>query len=235
MVILSIETSTRVCSAALSKNGVCIAYRIQEENANHIQILPLFIQELLDIARSQSLNIQAIALSEGPGSYTGLRIGTSIAKGLCYGMKVPLVPIPSLEVLSASAQIDHELHPILCPMIDARRMEVYTQLYTFNEQGLLVAQSSVEARVIENNEWLLSAQGRQIVYYFGDGAEKCQTLLESDTIHYLGNVLPNAYVMGALALQRLTNEQYTPIDIAYYEPFYLKEYVAAQSHVKGLK
>ena len=220
MVILSIETSTRVCSAALSKNGVCIAYRIQEENANHIQILPLFIQELLDIARSQSLNIQAIALSEGPGSYTGLRIGTSIAKGLCYGMKVPLVPIPSLEVLSASAQIDPELHPILCPMIDARRMEVYTQLYTFNEQGLLVAQSS---------------QGRQIVYYFGDGAEKCQTLLESDTVHYLGNVLPNAYVMGALALQRLTNEQYTPIDIAYYEPFYLKEYVAAQSHVKGLK
>ena len=235
MVILSIETSTRVCSAALSKNGECIAYRIQEEKANHIQVLPLFIQELLDIARTKSLVIQAIALSEGPGSYTGLRIGTSIAKGLCYGMQVPLVPIPSLEVLCASAQVDAASPLLLCPMIDARRMEVYTQLYTLTEKGLLVSQSPVEARVIENNEWLLSARGEQSVYYFGDGAEKCQALLETNAIHYLNNIIPNARFMGALALQRLTKEGYTPVDVAYYEPFYLKEYVAAPSHVKGLK
>ena len=143
MTLLCIETSTTVCSAAVVKDGQVIASHISREGGNHAQLLPCFIDELMTTIRQQSLSLDGVALSEGPGSYTGLRIGASLAKGICYGLNIPLLPIPTTQVLAASfiAQTPDTIHTpqstihtphstILCPMIDARRMEVYTALYT---------------------------------------------------------------------------------------------------------
>jgi tRNA threonylcarbamoyladenosine biosynthesis protein TsaB len=204
-------------------------------------LLPRYIEELLSFAREQALSIEAVALSEGPGSYTGLRIGTSTAKGLCYGLNVPLIPIPTLEVLCEAAKAqsaisknevnralaaENQQSAILVPMIDARRMEVYTQI-----------DGETKAVVVENEESLYA--GDEDVYYFGDGAEKCSRIFTKPNWHYVPGIVPEAKYVGALA-EQITNHQ-SPItnaksvDLAYYEPFYLKEFIAAQSHVKGLK
>ena len=232
MTILCIETSTQVCSAAVTIGGVPIAERICREGGNHAQLLPVFVDELLAEVRAKDLTIEAVALSEGPGSYTGLRIGTSTAKGLCYGLDIPLISIPTLKVLTVAALARNALlaHtgsniPVyLCPMIDARRMEVYTALYNEDLEETTV----VQARVIEDDAWL--PQGE--VYYFGDGAAKCSPVLESKTVHLVEGIIPEAKYMGVLAEQAV---QIKGAEIAYYEPFYLKEFVAAPSHIKGLK
>ena len=229
MTILCIETSTSVCSAAICKDGVLNKQCINYEGSNHARLLPLYIQELLAFAREQHLFIDAVALSEGPGSYTGLRIGTSMAKGLCYGLNIPLIPIPTLEVLKAASHIKEG---ILIPMIDARRMEVYTALYSAEVKG-----PQARAVVVENEDSLMNEGVKELMnegefYYFGDGAEKCQTVLTGPNWHYIPNIVPEAQYMGRLASERLaiSGEQ-----IAYYEPYYLKEFIAAPSHVKGLK
>ena len=132
MTILCIETSTQVCSAAVTIGGVPVAERVCREGANHAQMLPVFVEELLAEVKAKGLRIEAVALSEGPGSYTGLRIGTSTAKGICYGLDVPLIPVQTLQVLcvvAASVQPIEHTDVYLCPMIDARRMEVYTAVY----------------------------------------------------------------------------------------------------------
>lgn len=222
MTILCIETSTSVCSAAICKDGVLSKQCINYEGSNHARLLPLYIQELLAFAREQHLSIDAVALSEGPGSYTGLRIGTSTAKGLCYGLNIPLIPVPTLEVLKAASHIEEG---ILIPMIDARRMEVYTALYSEEVKG-----PQARAVVVENEDSLYA--GNDEVYYFGDGAEKCQTVLTGPNWHYIPNIVPEAQYMGRLASERLA---ISGEKIAYYEPYYLKEFIAAPSHVKGLK
>ena len=220
MTILCIETSTSVCSAAICKDGVPIKQCINYEGSNHARLLPLYIEELLAYAREQGLTIEAVALSEGPGSYTGLRIGTATAKGLCYGLNVPLIPVPTLEVLCQAVQSKIENQKskiILLPMIDARRMEVYTMI-----------DGETKAVVVENEESLCA--GEEEVFYFGDGAEKCSKIFTKPNWHYVPDIVPEAQFVGALAqtMPKVT-------DIAYYEPFYLKEFIAAQSHVKGLK
>ena len=157
MTILCIETSTSVCSAAICKDGAPIKQCICLEGSNHARLLPRYIEELLSFARAQQLSIDAVALSEGPGSYTGLRIGTSTAKGLCYGMDIPLIPVSTLAVLceAAKAQSPITNHPsaILVPMIDARRMEVYT-----TDGG-----EKARAVVVENEESVLSQQAQPAV------------------------------------------------------------------------
>ena len=230
MTILCIETSTSVCSAAICKDGAPIKQCICLEGSNHARLLPRYIEELLSFAREQALSIEAVALSEGPGSYTGLRIGTSTAKGLCYGLNVPLLPVPTLEVLCEAAKeqsaISNQQSAILVPMIDARRMEVYTSI-----------NGETKAVVVENEGSLYA--GDEDVYYFGDGAEKCSRIFTKPNWHYVPGIVPEAKYVGALA-EQITNHQ-SPItnaksvDLAYYEPFYLKEFIAAQSHVKGLK
>lgn len=231
MTILCIETSTQVCSAAVTIGGVPIAERIQRTETNHAQLLPVFVDALQQELHTKGLAIEAVALSEGPGSYTGLRIGTGIAKGLCYGLSVPLVPVPTLQVLAAAAVARYgntlAAQAMLCPMVDARRMEVYTALY--DEE--LSEVNPVQAKVVEDTEWL-TATGRE-VYYFGDGAAKCQAVLSAPSLHYLDGVLPEAKYMGVLA-ERMLIEGNKGADIAYYEPYYLKEFVAAAPHVKGL-
>ena len=244
MTVLCIETSTSVCSAAICKDGVPVKQCISLEGGNHARLLPRYIEELLAFAREQGLATEAVALSEGPGSYTGLRIGTSTAKGLCYGLDVPLIPIPTLDILCEAAKTAVSLQPsaILIPMIDARRMEVYTETYTEvpSDKGDRV--NRAKAVVVEGEESLLTpsllGEGREregaSYYYFGDGAAKCQSVLTSPNWHFVPGIVPEAQYMGALAESRqpsaISHQQ-----LAYYEPYYLKEFIAAQSHVKGLK
>ena len=217
MTILGIETSTAVCSAALCQDGKLLKQCISYEGGNHAKLLPTYIDELLQYAREQALPIDAVALSEGPGSYTGLRIGTATAKGLCYGMDIPLIPVPTLEVLKIASGVEQG---ILIPMIDARRMEVYTLINT-----------ETKAVVVENEESLLNTE--ETVYYFGDGAAKCQQVLTKPNWHFIPDIVPQAQYVCALAEKSEIRNQKS--DLAYYEPYYLKEFIAAPSHVKGLK
>jgi tRNA threonylcarbamoyladenosine biosynthesis protein TsaB len=235
MTILCVETSTAVCSAALWSEGKLIQQYINREGSNHARLLPLYMEQLMHDVRSAGLTIDAVALSEGPGSYTGLRIGTSTAKGLCYGLNVPLIPVPTLRVLCEawrSKEQGAQSTELLCPMIDARRMEVYAAI--FDSRQLNEKENPARAVVVENEESLLSgegiaADGERTVYYFGDGAAKCQNVLPNERWHYVPDIIPEAQYVGKIAE---TMPQVT--DIAYYEPFYLKEFIAAQSHVKGL-
>lgn len=223
MITLCIETSTTVCSAAIVKDGEPIKQCINYEGSNHARLLPLYIEELLAYAREQGLTIEAVALSEGPGSYTGLRIGASTAKGLCYGLNVPLIPVPTLEVLCEAVRkrlaMSDERLAVMIPMIDARRMEVYTNI-----------DGETKAVVVENEDSLYA--GDQDVYYFGDGAAKCAKVFTRPNWHYIPDIVPEAKYVGTLAESGKKKVEST--DLAYYEPFYLKEFVAAQSHVKGL-
>ena len=222
---------------------------IQYEGSNHARLLPLYIEELLAFAREQHLSLDAVALSEGPGSYTGLRIGTATAKGLCYGLNIPLIPVPTLEVLCEAAReqsaVSIQPSDILIPMIDARRMEVYTAVPSDkvpSDKGDRV--NRAKAVVVESEESILSPSleerdGERLpVYYFGDGAEKCSKIFTKPNWHYIPGIVPEAQFMGTLAEQitnhqsPITNQQST--DLAYYEPYYLKEFIAAPSHVKGL-
>lgn len=231
MIILAIETSTHVCSAALADGNDIIAARIDRESGNHARQLPLFIEELLQIAQQKQVKIEAVALSSGPGSYTGLRIGTATAKGLCYGMNIPLIPIPTTQVLCASFKAQRPVNGQLLPMIDARRMEVYTALYDESLQPL----SEIQACVVESQDSLPAANKE--VFYFGDGASKCQELLESEYWHFVPDIVPEAAHMMQLAQDYFAAGKAcaSAQQLAYYEPFYLKEFVAAKSHVKGLQ
>ena len=227
MTILCIESSTSVCSAAICTDGKPAKQCISREGSNHARLLPRYIEELLSFAREHDLSIEALALSEGPGSYTGLRIGTSTAKGLCYGLNIPLIPVPTLEILCEAARGvlkakgENIENAVLCPMIDARRMEVYTML-----------DGETKAVVVENESSLYS--GDEEVWYFGDGAEKCSKIFTKPNWHYLPGIIPEAQFLaltvGSPSVHRRDSQQ-----IAYYEPYYLKEFIAAPSHVKGLQ
>ncbi len=234
MTVLCIETSTSVCSAAICKDSALIKQYINNEGSNHARLLPRYIEELLMFAREQSLFIDAVALSEGPGSYTGLRIGASTAKGLCYGLNVPLIPVPTLEVLCEAARKRLAISDVMIPMIDARRMEVYTSVML---NGEWANGEGAKAVVVENEESVLCQRSglssvSETVYYFGDGAAKCQSVFTQPNWHYIPDIVPEAQYMGILV--ESGKRKVESVDLAYYEPFYLKEFIAAQSHVKGL-
>ncbi len=238
MTVLCIETSTSVCSAAICKDSALIKQCINKEGSNHARLLPRYIEELLALAREQSLCIDAVALSEGPGSYTGLRIGASTAKGLCCGLNIPLIPVPTLKVLceAVKSNTHHRVQStdLLCPMIDARRMEVYTSVMM---NGEWVNGEGAKAVVVENEESVLCQRSglsfvSETVYYFGDGAAKCQSVFTQPNWHYIPDIVPEAQYMGILV--ESGKRKVESVDLAYYEPFYLKEFIAAQSHVKGL-
>ena len=222
--ILAIETGTDICSVALIRDGELIALRESDEERNHAKKIAVFVDELLreyDIAAEE---LDAVAVSKGPGSYTGLRIGVSFAKGLCYGQNIPLVAVGSLDSLVEVAREDFEAgiidieqwdNALLCPMIDARRMEVYTQL--FDTDG--IAQSEVEAKIIDTESFAEERKDRPFVI-FGNGAKKCTEVLEGATFI---EVVPSARGMARLA-ERAFAEGKTE-DVAYFEPFYLKDFV----------
>ncbi len=220
MILLHIETSTSVCSVAVSENGVCLIQKINTEGLNHAKLLSVFIQEVLDFLKMQGKRPDAVALSQGPGSYTGLRIGTATAKGLCFGWEIPLIAIDTLQVIAVAARKKiTEADALLCPMIDARRMEVYSACY-----DMQLKRVSEVVPVIVTSDSYTDILGNHSVWFFGNGAEKCRTVLTHPNVHFLDNIYPEAANMIMLAEQRYAAGQFE--SVAYFDPFYLKEFQA---------
>lgn len=223
--ILNIETSTNVCSVALSQDGVCLYEDVNMEGPSHAQVLAGYVKNAASFADSHAIPIDAIAISKGPGSYTGLRIGVSEAKGVAYGRDAKLLSVPTLKLLTVPILLGHEELPedaLLCPMIDARRMEVYCALYdrALNE----VVQT--QALVIDSDSFK-NYLDKQPIYFMGNGADKCVETIQHPNAHFIKNIVPQAKNMIPLAEMAMAKEQFE--DVAYFEPFYLKEFVATKS------
>lgn len=220
--ILNIETSTNVCSVAVSQDGQCIFEKEDHSGPNHAEKLGTFVDEALSFTDNHAIPFDAVAVSCGPGSYTGLRIGVSMAKGICYGRGLKLIGVPTLEVLCAPVLL-HEMveeeGALLCPMLDARRMEVYAQIL---DRGLKEIRP-IHADVVEADtykEWL----DAHPVYFFGNGAAKCKDVITHPNAHFISGIEPLAKNMMPLAEKRNANEKWE--DVAYFVPFYLKDFVA---------
>ncbi|MEG0789794.1 MAG: tRNA (adenosine(37)-N6)-threonylcarbamoyltransferase complex dimerization subunit type 1 TsaB [Alistipes sp.] len=230
--ILCIETGTDICSVGIAKDGELISLRESDGGRDHAKKVAVFVDELLTEMEIDPEDLDAVAVSKGPGSYTGLRIGVSFAKGLCYGLKKPFVAIGSLDVLTEVAREDYEAgivsvesweHAVLCPMADARRMEVYTQL--FDAEGKVL--SPVSAEVVDETTFATWRDGARPFVIFGDGAQKCAAMLDNAQ---LIDVTPSARGLARLAQQALDAGQTE--DIAYFEPLYLKDFVVLPSKKK---
>jgi tRNA threonylcarbamoyladenosine biosynthesis protein TsaB len=219
LVILSIETSTPVCSCALSRDGGVIFNKENFEEQSHSTLLGVFVEEIMTYVREKNITIDAIAVSSGPGSYTGLRIGVSEAKGLAYGLSVPLIAISTPIIMASLVKDKVQSETLLCPMIDARRMEVYA---TFFDTSLNIVKETT-ADIVDESSYA-DLLKKQPVVFFGNGAEKCKTVLTHPNAHFLNNIHPLASEMTSLAEKAFANNNF--VDMAYYEPHYLKEYVA---------
>lgn len=233
MVILNIETSTDACSASVTENGKVLEVGgrrlcfLQKEKSEHARQLALYVESLLAVVREAGKEIDAVAVSAGPGSYTGLRIGASTAKGLAYGMNVPLLAIPTLQIMAEAVREEAEDGALLCPMIDARRMEVYNCFY--NKVG--EPTDEVMATVVDGASFSAELQGGK-VYFFGNGSEKCKSVLSSENAVFVDGIVPDAAWMGRLAEEAYQDGRFA--DVAYWTPFYLKEFEAKKANVKGL-
>lgn len=224
--ILLIETATESCSAAISSEGKIISFRESSGGYNHSEKLTIFIDEALDMAGIDSSKLDAVCVSRGPGSYTGLRIGVSAAKGICYALGVPLIAISTLDCLAshlADSLGDYNLPAekpvLLCPMLDARRMEVYTAVYDHKGEKM----SDIEAKIIDGDSFEDLIKEHEILI-FGNGAEKCMSTLTSPGIRFIKEVEASARFMSQLAYQRYQEKIFE--DVAYFEPFYLKDFIA---------
>lgn len=218
--ILNIETATEVCSVTIIKNGNLIFDREETKGPSHAVLLGQFVNEGIEVLREQGVMLDAVAVSCGPGSYTGLRIGVSEAKGLCYGFNIPLIAIGSLKIMAngiRKRELDEST--LLCPMIDARRMEVYDMILNHNLQEV----RPVTADIIDENSFADILVDHQIAF-FGNGAAKCKEVLHSDNAIFVDDVYPRAVDMLELAEEAYGNNDF--VDVAYFEPFYLKEFLA---------
>jgi tRNA threonylcarbamoyladenosine biosynthesis protein TsaB len=242
--ILSIETATNVCSIALAKDGLLLALEESSEKNSHSAVITLLIGKVVSDSGTTLQEIDAIAVGEGPGSYTGLRIGVATAKGLCYALNKPLIAISTLEALAVGMkeklpQIKDTLEKrdssgislpfLLCPMIDARRMEVYCAIC--DPDGKEVRKPAAE--IITENSFD-EFRDKNILVYAGDGALKCKPQLDNNPgMIFLEKMDASAKFMIGLAEQRFAEKKFE--DIAYFEPFYLKDFVAGKPRVKGLR
>lgn len=219
--ILHIETATDVCSVALSEDGAVLFSKEDFEGPQHAVTLGVFVDEVLSMADSHAKPIDAVAISCGPGSYTGLRIGASMAKGICYGRDIPLIALPTLKVMSVPVLLMDELpeDALLCPMIDARRMEVYAAIY----DRALNTVKEVSADIIDKDSYKKFLD-KQPVFFFGNGSAKCRGIIEHPNARFIDGISPLAHWMFPLADREFYNGSFQ--DIAYFEPFYLKEFVA---------
>lgn len=228
--LLFLETATQVCSVALAENGKLISFKESDTSNSHSSLLTSFIQNVLSEAKINLQDLDAVVVSKGPGSYTGLRIGVSSAKGLCYSLDIPLISINSLQSIAAGmSEKVGATDAIYCPMIDARRMEVYTAL--FDDQNKEIEATS--AKIIDENsfEKLLK---NEIVYFGGDGAEKCKAVLSTNkNAKFLDDFRISAKDMIKLAFEKYQAKQFE--DVAYFEPYYLKDFIAGIPKVKGLR
>lgn len=228
--ILCLDTATDICSVALTRAGEVVACRENSDGNSHARILLPFVEEVLNEAQVKPQELAAVAVSMGPGSYTGLRIGTSTAKGLCYAMEIPLIAVPTLQIIAAGAQknLPENTNVVFCPMLDARRMEVFTAQYDRNLNPL----NEVQAVVVDENTFSEPLKNQKIIFC-GNGAEKCRPLYENHP-NAIFNLTPvSARNMAGIALKKHTEKQWE--DLAYFTPLYGKDYVAAKPTVKGLR
>ena len=223
--ILLIETATAACSVALAQGGDIIAYKERTERNIHASHITLFIDEVMQIAQKSYTDLDAVAISKGPGSYTGLRIGTSTAKGLCFGLDIPLIAINTLEAMATGILTDstiaHEDSIILCPMIDARRMEVYTAMFNQN----MIEVEATQAKIIGETSYENYLITHQLVF-FGDGAKKLKPLYKDKKNVIFVPFENKAAHLAILAEHRLKSGIIE--DVAYFEPFYLKDFISTK-------
>lgn len=215
--IVHIETATKKCSVALAQNGQLLAQKqIAEEQFNHAEKLHQFITEVLQTQQKTFTDLQAVSVSMGPGSYTGLRIGVSAAKGLCYALEIPLIAVNTLEILARSISISDGL---IIPMIDARRMEVYTAVYSSEYKEL----SPTHALVVEADS-LDELSTKQTIHLLGDGAQKTKNILNPhNVIYHDEKIYPSAEDMITLSYEKYLQQAFE--DVAYFEPYYLKDFL----------
>ncbi len=219
--ILHIETSTDVCSVAVSEDAQVIFQQDDHSGPNHAERLGTMVDEALSFTDSHAIPFDAVAVSCGPGSYTGLRIGVSMAKGVCYGRNLKLISVPTLELMCVPLLLGEKIEEgaLLCPMLDARRMEVYAAIY----DRALKPVREVGADIVDAEtyrEWL----DEHPIYFFGNGAKKCMDVIQHPNAHYIDGVEPLAKWMMPLAERRFLQKQFE--DVAYFVPFYLKDFVA---------
>lgn len=219
--ILHIETSTDVCSVAVSEDSQVIFHQDDHSGPNHAERLGTMVDEALSFTDNHAIPFDAVAVSCGPGSYTGLRIGVSMAKGICYGRNLKLIAVPTLELLCVPVLLREipEEDALLCPMLDARRMEVYAGIYTralkpVREVGADVVTAETYKPYLDEHP----------VYFFGNGAQKCMDTINHPNAHLIEGIEPLAKWMQPLAERRFLNEQFE--DVAYFVPYYLKDFVA---------
>jgi tRNA threonylcarbamoyladenosine biosynthesis protein TsaB len=217
--ILNIETATKNCSVALAKEGITVLCKeIAEEGYSHAERLHVFMEEIIKEAGIGFQDISAIAVSQGPGSYTGLRIGVSAAKGLCFALGVPLIAVDTLQVLALQAKVSSGL---IIPMLDARRMEVYSAIFTPNFEN----KRAVQAEVITENSF---EDLQETLYFVGDCAEKCKTVLTKENFIFLEEIkYPSANEMSFLSYEKYKKNDI--VDVAYFEPYYLKDFMMTVS------
>ena len=217
--ILNIETATKNCSVALAKEGKTIVSKeIAEEGYSHSERLHVFIEEIIKDAKITFQDLSAIAVSQGPGSYTGLRIGVSAAKGLCFALDIPLIALDTLQVLASQVQLSDGL---IIPMLDARRMEVYSAIFSSDFDKI----QGVEAQIITEDSFL---DFQETLYFVGDCPEKCKAVLTKDNFIFLEEIkYPSAKEMSFLSFEKYKKNDTE--DVAYFEPYYLKDFMITTS------
>ena len=225
--LLSLETATQVCSVALAKDGEMLAIKDSSEEKSHSTQITIFIEQVLEEAGLTFKDVEGVAVSKGPGSYTGLRIGVSTAKGLCYGLDIPLMAVSTLKAMalgvSESEKNEKNSNVLFCPMIDARRMEVYNALYDVNNEMI----EEVNAAIVDEI-FLRNYLEEQELIFFGDGMAKCETILKShENASFLPDYFPTARNIAVLAEMKFKEEKFE--ELAYFEPFFLKDFVAVKS------
>jgi tRNA threonylcarbamoyladenosine biosynthesis protein TsaB len=226
--ILNIETATPVLSLALAKDGKVLESRMNDTQNSHAENITVFIEEMMKAAGKSFDDLDAVAVSKGPGSYTGLRIGVSTAKGICYAKEIPLIAISTLQSMAYGlAKEDVGAEALFCPMIDARRMEVYDAVYDKDNKML----RDVEATIVDEKTYQALLEKKKVVFG-GNGAGKCKEVITSENAIFVDGFHPSAGDMAPLSEQAFQEEKFE--DVAYFEPFYLKAYVAGKPKVKGL-
>jgi tRNA threonylcarbamoyladenosine biosynthesis protein TsaB len=215
--ILNIETATKNCSVSISKNGELIAFReLNDGNYSHGENLHVFIEELTKEINISYQDLDAIAVSKGPGSFTGLRIGVSSAKGLCFSLDKPLISIATLTSLANSLEVDKD--SVIVPLLDARRMEVYSSVFNNAYEQI----REIQAEIIDENSFS-SYLEKSKVYFLGDGAEKCKEIIIDENAIFLDGYFPSAKQMAGLSYEKYQHKDFE--DVAYFEPFYLKDFL----------
>ena len=232
--IILIETSTALCSVALAQDGVVTSYRENSAPKAHASLTAVFIQEMLDERGLTLADCDAVCVSKGPGSYTGLRVGVSTAKGLCFGSGKPLLAVGTLDTLVAQAETSNDFHYII-PMIDARRMEVYTAVFEKTVMSSEAETSATYMQITETAPMIIDENSfaeyleQGPCLFIGDGADKCADVIKHPNAQFC-QCWPKASAMLKLAMDAYKEKRFE--DVAYFEPFYLKEFVATVSKKK---